>query len=332
MKGRYRKISIVIILFIILGIILTTICSAADLSLKEKQDNLIIVDKNGGGEYTSIQEAINKEPDGTTIYIKNGIYNEIINIKKKINLIGENKEYTIIHSISEQNKYSICIGAPEIVIKKLSIKNSGPGLYTCGIKIIASKIQILDCNIYETPVGIAIFTSNNIIDNCEFYGCTDEGLVLLGTSYSECKNNKITNCKFYNNCDGIELQYSTDNIITNCEFYNNTHTGIDAIVSSNDRNIISSCNIYNNNVHGVYLSSSSYNKIIYCDILNNEDGNIVMNKDSQNNEIISKSYPNLENKKENNLKGALYFLLSKGFFNPIIKKFSLLKNKIINVF
>ncbi len=332
MKGKYGLLSITIILFIILEIILTTTCYATDVVFIEKQENIKIVDKNGKGDYTNIREAINNEPEGTTIYVKNGIYKEILNINKKIKILGENKENTIIHTESEQNKYSINLNAPEIIIEKLSIKNSGAGLYTSGIKITALQTQIKDCIIYETPVGIAIFTSNNVINNCEFYRCTDEGVVLLGTPYSECKNNKIINCKFFENCDGIELQYSTDNIITNCEFYNNTHTGIDAIISSNDRNIISNCKIYNNNVHGVYLSSSSYNKIIDCSILNNDNGNIVMNKDSEKNEIISKSNMDLKIKKENFLKGVIYFLLSKKFDVSKIKIISLLKDKIINVF
>ncbi len=332
MKGKYGLLSITIILFIILEIILTTTCYATDVVFIEKQENIKIVDKNGKGDYTNIREAINNEPEGTTIYVKNGIYKEILNINKKIKILGENKENTIIHTESEQNKYSINLNAPEIIIEKLSIKNSGAGLYTSGIKITALQTQIKDCIIYETPVGIAIFTSNNVINNCEFYRCTDEGVVLLGTPYSECKNNKIINCKFFENCDGIELQYSTDNIITNCEFYNNTHTGIDAIISSNDRNTISNCKIYNNNVHGVYLSSSSYNKIIDCSILNNDNGNIVMNKDSEKNEIISKSNMDLKIKKENFLKGVIYFLLSKKFDVSKIKIISLLKDKIINVF
>ena len=332
MKGKYGLLSITIILFIVLEVVFTTTSHASDIVFIEKQENTKIVDKNGKGHYTSIQEAINNEPEGTTIYVKNGLYNEILNINKKIKIIGENKENTIIHSESEQNKYSINLNAPEIIIEKLSIKNSGSGLYTSGIKITALQTQIQDCIIYETPVGIAIFTSNNVINNCEFYRCSDEGIVLLGTPYSECKNNTIINCKFFENCDGLELQYSTDNIITNCEFYNNTHTGIDAIISSNDRNIISNCNIYNNNVHGLYLSSSSYNKIIDCSILNNDNGNIVMNKDSEKNEIISIPNTDLETEKENSLKGVIYFLLSKKFDGSKIKIISLLKDKIITVF
>ncbi|UCD14533.1 MAG: hypothetical protein JSW60_03695, partial [Thermoplasmatales archaeon] len=51
----------------------------------------IIVAKNGAG-YTSIQEAINVSSIGSTIYVKEGTYNEIITINKEINLIGEDRE------------------------------------------------------------------------------------------------------------------------------------------------------------------------------------------------------------------------------------------------
>lgn len=328
MKERYGFISLIIIFFIVFEIIISSICCATDSMQIEKQKHIIIVDKNGKGNYISIQEAIDKAQEETTILIKAGEYNEILNINKKIKLIGENKENTIIHSKSEQNKYSIRLNAQEIVIEKLTIKNSGSGLYATGIKVTASKINIQDCLIYETPIGIAIFTSDNIISNCEFYGCTDEAIALLGTSYSECKNNKIINCKFYNNCDGIELQYSTDNIIIECEFYNNTHSGIDAIISSNDRNTILNCNIYNNNVHGVFLSSSSNNQIINCNILDNNNGNIVLNKDSINNEIIKSNKVKVD-KKYTYVLSAICFLLNKKFNRPLTKIILELKDKIV---
>ena len=262
---------------------------AEKIDLTNNRGEVIVVDKNGEGSYKTIQEAVNYAQPGTTVYVKKGEYREIIDIKKRINLVGEDKDSTLINPISEKNKYAICLGAPEIKIQSLSIKNGAPGLYTNGIRITSSKTEIRDCNIYDTPVGIIIWTSDNFIDNCNFWGCNDEGIALIGASYSECKNNKITNCIFNENCDGIELQYSSGNTIANCEFYDNTHTGIDAIASSNNKNIITNCRIYNNKVHGIYLSSSSENQILNCFIYDNENGNIIMNKDSKNNQIISNS-------------------------------------------
>ncbi len=283
MKKAIKTTSYLLIIVLILNIFAITNITAISVI----QPNNITVNKNGKQDYKTIQESIDNAPEGSTILVKSGVYNEILNIKKKITLLGEDRNKTIINPISEKNKYGIRLGSPGVIIKNLSITNGGPGLYTTAIKITASNVQIEDCNIYDTPVGIAIFTSGNTIKNCEFWGCKDEGIALIGTSFSDCKENKIINSQFHDNCDGIELQYSSENSIIDCEFFDNTHTGIDAISSENDRNEIINCKIYNNSVHGIYLHSSSGNQITECMFSNNKDGDVVEVKNSQNNEIIN---------------------------------------------
>jgi len=289
MKRKLTKAMLLITLFISVEIIFVTECKAEKVFYLTNREHIFQVDKNGEDKFTTIQEAIDNATDGTTIFVKNGVYTELLNIKKKIKIIGEDKDKTIINPISGNNGYAIRLGAPEITIEKLSVTNGAPGLYTTGIQIAASKTEIRDCNIYDVPVGIAVWTSNNTIENCNFTGCNDEGIALIGTKYSNCDNNKITYCTFYDNCDGIELQYSSENNIEYCEFYENTHTGIDAIASSNNGNTIFNCKIYNNSVHGIYLSRSSDNQISNCQISDNVDGDIIMCKNSFDNEIENPS-------------------------------------------
>ncbi len=286
MKRRIK--TVVLLLTIIITVAeLAIITSAGTGSATLSSNKEIVVDPTGNGDYTTINEALSNAPEGATISIKAGEYSEIINIRKKVSLIGEDEEHAIINPISKENKYAVRLGAPGIIVQKLSITNGAPGLYSSGIRVSASNTEIRECRFFDNPVGIAVLTSDNIIADCTFYRCTDEGIVLVGSGSLECDDNRIENCVFYDNCDGIELQYSSNNVITNCEFYDNTHTGIDAIASSNDNNIISNCNIYNNQVHGIYLSSSSDNQIIDCLFSENKDGDVIMNKNSNNNEIIT---------------------------------------------
>ena len=308
MNSLTKTFTIIAILLLIFEFTLGIRTQGVEILRIDNKNKTIIVDINGKGDFISIQEAINSAPPGSTIYIKNGKYSEIIDIKKQINIIGEDNEKTIINPISNENKCAIKVRSKEITIKNLSITNQGPGIYTAGIHVLASKTNIQNCNFYNNPIGIVIWTSNNIVSNSNFWGCSDEGIALIGTSNLQCSNNKITNCEFYDNCDGIELQYSSNNTITGCLFYNNTHTGIDAITSSNNRNIISNCNINNNKVHGIYLSSSSENQIINCDISNNKDGNIIQRKNCYNNVI--KTNTNFENRIKLYIKEKLMNLIN----------------------
>jgi parallel beta-helix repeat protein len=289
MKKVIKTTLTLIIIISFLGTIYSYDTSALKIS---QQNTTVIVDKNGNGDYQTINKAIKNSPVGSEIYIRNGEYKEILEIKKQIYLIGEGKDTTIINPISKENKYAVLLGAPEIKINKLSITNGAPGLYTSAIRITADNIEIKNCNIYNTPVGISVWSSNNKIENCDFNNCKDEGIALIGSSYYECNNNQITNCRFIENGDGIELAYSSNNIISGCEFYRNSYAGIDSISSSNKKNTIIDCKISENKVYGIYLGSSSENKIMNCDVTNNKQGAIVENGEFHQNEIIYKYNPN----------------------------------------
>ena len=181
---RATKIAVTILILILTAeLTIATNVKAIQISQSGKQKEIIIVDKNGDGDYTSIREAINQAQSGFTIYVKKGEYKEIIDIKIPITLIGEDKKSTLINPISEKNKYAVSLGAPGVRISRLSIYNGAPGLYTSGIRVTSPSTEISDCKIYETPVGIVIWTSNNIVKNCYFERCNDEGIVLIGSPY-----------------------------------------------------------------------------------------------------------------------------------------------------
>jgi parallel beta-helix repeat protein len=281
MERRIKKIGILLIAILFFQLTV----NASGLQISKSTNNYVVVDKSSNGDYTSIQQAIDDSESGTTIFVKNGEYFELIEINKKITLIGEDKENTIINPVSKKNKYAVLLSESETKIEGFTIKNRGPGIYASSLRIIVDSVAIENCNIVDTPVGITVWSSNNIINNCYFSGCTDEGIALIGSTYLKCENNRITNCTFYDNCDGIELQLSSENYIANCEFYENTHTGIDAIRESNNNNIITNCKIYRNQVHGIYFASSNDNQIINCEIYDNFADNIVFNKNSKNNLI-----------------------------------------------
>ena len=212
----------------------------------------------------SLQESITTAAPNTTIQLAAGTYTEILTIDKPLHLKGQGITQTILTANSSMNGYAIQITAPGVIISDMTIINIGPGLYTTGIKISAPNTTIQSCVFENTPIGIALWSSQNSIRGCDFRGCDDEGIVLLGTSTNPCTNNTIASCTFSGNCDGIELQYATHTIITACTFTKNTHAGIDAILSQNNQNVISSCTFTENAGFGLYLAGSCETVISQC--------------------------------------------------------------------
>jgi parallel beta-helix repeat protein len=110
--------------------------------------------------------------------------------------------------------------------------------------------------IHDTPIGIALWSSQNTITRCTFSGCDDEGIVLLGTETNPCSNNTITSCLFHSQLRRHRTATRTHNLITNCTFIQNTHAGIDAIQAGNTTTS-STLHFIDNAAFGLYLSHSS---------------------------------------------------------------------------
>ena len=165
-------------------------------SPKEKYRDIVVA-KDGSGEFTGIQEAINSTrdlgPGEVVIHIKEGVYNEKIEIpswKHQLSLIGENKENTIITNNDYSGKvnsvtgkthstfdsYTFLVEGDDIKIENLSIKNSSCGegqavaLHVEGDRFISKNCNILGCQdtIYTANEG-----SRQLYLDCYIEGTTD---------------------------------------------------------------------------------------------------------------------------------------------------------------
>ena len=104
------------------------------------QAQKITVDPKGGGDYTSIQAAINSLPDSSAtprmIFLKNGVYAEKIFVaKNNIIFAGEDREKTIITASIARDEWrcdhnddwgvaTMNVKANDITLKNLTVTNS----------------------------------------------------------------------------------------------------------------------------------------------------------------------------------------------------------------
>ena len=149
----------IIVLFIGIGVIPSTIGT-----IKEKN----VLKNLGSPGY--IQDLIDNASHGDTIYIPNGTYYENIVINKSINLIGEDKNTTIIDASG--NGTVIKIRAGWVNISGFTIQNSGNDLEDAG-------------------VFMNIFSDYNTISG-NYITKNFVGIYLLGSSYNKITYNIIS--------------------------------------------------------------------------------------------------------------------------------------------
>ena len=215
---------IVIILFIGISVIPSTGRLLEKSYTVSFDGNIFYVGGSGPGNYTKIQDAIDDASDGDTVFVYNGTYGENLIMDKSINLIGEDKETTVIDGGGIGDV--IYVYGDLVNINGLTIKNSGNNYNDVGIRIVSNN-NFLEINIikWNNANGIIINSYNNIIIKNEIKSNSLDGILIYGfNSYNNtisC-NNIILNGQY-----GIRFHSSSsNNTIFSNMLISNTEDGI----------------------------------------------------------------------------------------------------------
>jgi nitrous oxidase accessory protein len=211
--------------------------------------------------YDSIQSAINDAISGDTIYVfdDSSPYFENIIVDKSLNIIGENKETTIINGRNNGNV--VYISADGVNISNFTIQSGG------------------------NNAGIVINSDENFIINNYFFNHY-YGIKISSAHYNKIENNNIENCEFAH-----YVFDSTDNEIYENILKHNT-IGLKLLQNSNENNIYR--NVISFSQEAVSIDHSSYNNI-YWNLLTDSDYGIHSIESSYNkiynkNQIIDNIY------------------------------------------
>jgi parallel beta-helix repeat protein len=223
-------------------------------------------------DYPTIQEAVNHANDGDTIKVKEGIYKENILVDKSVNIIGENKERTIVDGDGDSNNFEVTAGNVEIT--GFTIQNTNNG--SAGVKIKSDNCTIKDNIILDCGDGIHLsHTRGNIV---EYNIINENNFGIYLDASTDCK---ITHNTIFDNGDGIGIWMSSNlKIIKNC-IENNSFTGILHILS--EKNHIEYNRINHNDGIGLQMFYSNLNLIEENTIWNNDFEGISIHKSSYNN-------------------------------------------------
>ena len=249
---------------------------------QSSRGNILYVGGSGPGNYSTIQSAIDDASNGDTVFVfddSSPYYERGILIDKAINLIGENRDTTVIDG---QYRFSSIIsnifdGAN---ISGFTIRNSSER----GIHVsLMDSIRIYDNHIFNCDIGIGISMTQNIsIVSNTFKNCNDS-IENHDNCYVRISNNIIkgwsTPQTFYNGeieCFDDYKSIISNNTIINynekgynclyllrtkdCIIKNNTikRYGTAIIMVINDCNTTISHNTFIKNDLGIAISGSSH--------------------------------------------------------------------------
>jgi parallel beta-helix repeat protein len=248
-----------------------------------------VVALDGSGDFTSVQGAIDAASAGDIIRVYNGTYQENVVIGKRLDIIGNGSDRTIIDGNRADHRDTISITADHVNLSGFQARNTYFGHEFAGIGIRSSWNLVMNNKCLDNDYGILIiggsnnlvkgnnasnnnrnglhmrFTSTNRIEGNTFsYSTTTQGIYLEGGSGNLIRNN--TCCSNYKY--GISLYLSDDNELTNNSCCGNSlFDGLNLYKAN--MNDISSNNCSENGLSGISISYSSDNAITMNSVRSN---------------------------------------------------------------
>jgi parallel beta-helix repeat protein len=255
----------------------------------------LYVGGTGPENYSKIQNAITDAAEGDTIYVFAGIYHENVVVDKPLQLIGEDRNTTVIDGGDTRDVVKLTVDG--VTLTGFTIQNGGGFFYNAGgIKLDASSYSVISDNIIidnglygiwvlentssHTTISHNLISGNGIDDSGGF------NIWLYKSSHNSITDNVIQNGKGYglgicfwsthttvarnvisgNRLEGIKSRYGFDNTIRENTIENNDYFGI-RFLNASANNTIERNNIVGN------IPLNAFFTITEFAIANRWDGN-----------------------------------------------------------
>lgn len=161
---------------------------------------------DGAEAASTLQSKIDAASKGTTIEIREGEYNETVNISKPITLIGKGK--VLLRSCEEEPV--IAISGEGVILKNIKVEYCGDRKEDMAVFVTGSNHILEGIDIETRGAGIKLDRAADVkIEDSKIVGEKQGNGIDLWKSF----RNTITNIKISNVADGIYLEQSEENIL-----------------------------------------------------------------------------------------------------------------------
>jgi len=263
----------IILLFVGTGLIPVTAQNIEKSSLPTSKGDWLYVGGTGPGNYTRIQDAIDNATTGDTVFVYSGIYYENINIQKTIDVIGQNRNTTIIDG--NETGTVVNVTADHVNLSRFTIQNSGQHGNPGGIAVEASYCTIVDNVITNNSFGI-IFGSLSRDETQDVFAFNPRNQ----KGSSDSKDNTVLHNIVSNNGVGVFLYTDAPHNTIDGNTFLQNRAGVGMYPCSH-HNILSKNTFLND---GLFVLNDTYSNVV---VNNTVNGKPLLYLEGQSHKVIT---------------------------------------------
>ena len=226
----------------------------------------VTVDKMGGGEYRTLQEAIQNATPGTRINVKPGLYKEALIINKSLEIVGDGPRSEIRIECNEGN--CLRIETDYAKFRGLTLRAVGRGSKErFAVAITHGDIEMEECDISSDSlacVGIFGGSARPVLRYCKIHDGKSAGVIFYDRAQGQ-----LESCEIIGNAQaGVEIFDGADPVLRKCTISKGKQVGV--LVRDSGKGTFEGCDIFANALAGVEITQKAAPTLRDCKIHDGE--------------------------------------------------------------
>ncbi len=198
----------------------------------------VILDARGGGDFTSLEEAVRKAPVGSQVLVRPGLYRGSLVLDRSLEIVGDGPRDNII--IESEAGSCLSVRAGETTIRSLTLRGSGQRRPT--VEVVSGRLNLENCAVSsETSVCLSATSSSArlALKGCLLHDSKEQGVLLSGGAGAALEDCEVARM----GGPGIEVQQGCSLALQRCDIHTSASSGL--FITSKDVTV-DRCRIHDN--------------------------------------------------------------------------------------
>ncbi len=234
------------------------------------------VSANGGGNYTSIAEALRNVPADSRLLVREGLYQESIVLDKNVEIVGDGAIEKII--VRSANQACVSMQTAKAAVRGLTLQGRGKsfGKSFFAVDVPHGELTLVNCRITSDSLScVAIHgaNANPFLKNCWIHDGADSGIYIFDNARAS-----IENCDVYQNANvNLAIMQGANPAVKSCRIFNGENGGI-VVWGNGATGIIEDCEITNHRLANIGISQSANPIFRRCTISGGRDSGVFIHQ------------------------------------------------------
>lgn len=237
-----------------------------------------VVSAAGGGDYTSLAEAIRAVRPGARILVRPGVYNDPVRIDKHVEIVGDGAAEDII--IRSADASCVEMHAGQAVLRGLTLRgraaHSGKAFFA--VDITGGELMLEACDISSDSLSCVAVRGagvNPLIRRCRIHDGADSGAYFFDSAAG-----RIEECDIYRNANvGVAITGGASPSIKGCRIFEGENAGV--AVWQGGAGVIEDCEVFANALAGIGISEDADPTVRRCNIHDGKNSGVFVHREGR---------------------------------------------------